>query len=199
MAKDKAAQLASDYLEDHPELLNGAKRKMDFLYKKYSVLTNSNDLQNAVKRTSLTGKPFKERLHVASNFQLLSYQPVTIDFSPSLGYRINTRLIVGIGGTYRQSLTIFLAISFYILNFARNTTNVQQESKSPSPRIFHKALLLGLGRKFRIHTKVDMTLVVAYNFLKQPNDPIYPSPWIIRVGFQLNELGFTKPKAVLGR
>lgn len=218
MAKDKAEQLASDYLEDHPELLNAAKRKMDFLYKKYSVLTNSNDLQSAVKRTSLTGKPFKERLYAASNFQLLSYQPITFDFSPALGYRINTRFIVGIGGTYRQSFSdsipklsadvfgykVFSSYDipgnfFLYSEFARNTTKVKKESQSTVSRTFHNALLLGLGRKFKIHTKVDMTLVAAYNFLRQANDPIYPSPWIIRIGFQLNELGLSKPKPFFSR
>lgn len=218
LAKEKATQLASDYLEDHPELLNAAKRKMDVLFKKYSVLTNSNDLQGAVKRTSLTGKPLKERLYFAANFQLLSYQPVTIDFSPALGYRINTRLIVGLGGTYRQSFSdsipklsadvfgykVFSSYDipgnfFLYSEFARNAAKVQHESGLHAPRIFHNALLLGLGRKFRIHTKVDMTIVATYNFLKKDNDPIYPSPWIVRVGFQLNELGFSKPQAFFRR
>ena len=77
--------------------------------KKYSMVPNSNDLSTAIKRTSLKGRTFKERLVLATNFQILNYRPVMIDFSPSVGYKFNSRFAVGVGGMYRQTFKASLS------------------------------------------------------------------------------------------
>lgn len=204
--REKAEQMASNYLQEHPEITNAVQKKMDGLMKKYSVVPNSNDLSTAIKRTSLKGRTFKERLVVASNFQMISLQPVAIDFSPLLGYRINSLFAVGIGGLYRQTFKdsiprlspqvvgykIFtsynVARSFFVYaEFGRNSPGVKVEEYHTT-RIWKNAMIAGVGRRFLIHKKVEMTMLVAYNFFHQPYDPIYPQPLIVRVGFQLSEL-----------
>lgn len=210
--KQKAEEMALDYIAENPAIMKAAKSKMDLLMKKYSIVPNSNDLSTAVKRTSLEGRSFKERLFVASNFQVLSLKPVAFDFSPLIGYRFSGRLIAGIGGNYRKTFgdslgktssdmigyKIFASYDviknfFAYSEFANNSTGMQQ-TESATKRLWNTSLLLGAGRKFTIHTKVEMTMVVLYNFARNPGDTVYPSPWIIRFGFQCSEIAFLKRK-----
>ena len=213
-ARKKAEEMALDYITENPALMKAAKTKMDLLMKKYSIVPNSNDLSTAVKRTSLQGKSFKERLYLAGNFQVLSLKPVSFDFSPMIGYRFNTRLVAGVGGNYRKtfgdvdSLSRFASdmlgykafVSYDVLRdffayteFANNTTGAGQ-TESSFERIWSTSFLLGAGRKFAIHPKIEMTIVVLYNFTRKPGDTVYPSPWVVRFGFQLSELALLKRK-----
>lgn len=63
-----------------------------------------------------------------------------------------------------------------------------------SQRTWEKTFLLGVGHKMSIHPKVEMTLMVGYNFMHQHGDTFYPRPWVIRVGFQTSELAFLNKK-----
>ncbi len=209
-AKKKAEELAMNYLSEHPEIMNGIQTKMSGLMKRYSVVPNSNDLSSAVKRTSLKGKSLREHLVVATNFQLLSISPVSIDFSPQVGYKFNRRFALGAGFTYRQTFGDSIPtlspqvfgykcfVSYDVLSnffayseFDRNSPGFKQDADKKT-RLWKSAFFLGVGRRFMIHPKVEMTLVFMYNFLHEPHDPIYPRPWSIRVGFQTSELAFFK-------
>lgn len=212
-AQKKAEELAMQYIEEHPEVMKEVQRKMNLLMKKYSVVPNSNDLSTAIKRTSLKGKTFRERLVIAANFQTISLDPVSIDFSPTIGYKFNSRFLLGLGGTYRQTFSTdslptlapevwgYKAFTSYDVigtffaygEYDRNTSGVSI-TENNSNRIWNQALLAGVGRKFAVHRKIDMTLVFAYNFLHEPNDPVYPRPWVIRVGFQTSELAMMKKR-----
>lgn len=209
-AKKKAEELAMQYLEDNPAVMEGVQKKIALLMKKYSVVPNSNDLSTAVKRSSLEGKPLRQRLHIATNFQVINIDPFSIDFSPAIGYKFNRAFIAGIGGTYRETfskkksqlspdvLGYKAFVSYDVLKsifaygeFANNSPGFEK-TETGNHRIWKQALLLGAGRKFSVHRKVEMTCLVAYNFLHKPNDPIYPRPLVVRVGFQLSELAMLK-------
>lgn len=213
-ARKKAEEMALDYIAENPAIMNNAKNKMDLLMKKYSIVPNSNDLSTAVKRTTMEGRSFKERLYLAGNFQVLSLKPVSFDFSPMIGYRFNTKFVAGVGGNYRKtfgdvdSLTRFASdmmgykafVSFDVVKdffvyteLASNTTGIDQTETSDK-RIWETSFLLGAGRKFTIHPKVEMTMVVLYNFARKPGDTVYPSPWVVRFGFQCSEIAFLKRK-----
>ena len=209
-ARKKAEALAMQYIEENPAVVEKVQKKMALLMKKYSVVPNSNDLSTAVKRSSLTGAPLRQRLHVATNFQVISLDPFSIDFAPALGYKFNRNFIAGIGGTYRETFTKKQSklspevlgykafVSYDVIKsifaygeFANNSPGFENTETS-NHRIWKPALLAGAGRKFLVHSKVEMTCVVAYNFLYEPNDPIYPRPLVVRVGFQLSELAMLK-------
>jgi hypothetical protein len=211
-AKKKAEELAMKHISEHPEIMKSVQQRMALLMKKYSVVPNAKDLSTAVKRTSLKGKSFKERLYVAGNLQVVSVNPVSLDFSPMLGYRITRDLVAGIGGNYRQSFadtiptfspTVFgykafasydLVKNFFAYaEFDRNSPGLKHTETSRQ-RIWKNAAFLGLGRKFMISPKVEMTIVMMYNFLHEHPDPIYPKPWNIKIGFQTSELAFFKAK-----
>ena len=212
MAKKKAEELAMDYMASNPGIMKPVQAKMNLLMKKYSYVTNSNDLSTAVKRTSLKGRSFRERLVVAANFQMLNIDPVTIDLSPQIGYRFNSLLSIGIGGTYRQTfkdtipslspevfgykcfVSYDVVKSFFAYGeYAQNSPGVKVE-EGISKRIWNPAALLGVGRKFAVHKKIDMTVVALYNFLHKTGDTLYPRPFMVRIGFQLSDVALFKKK-----
>lgn len=212
MLKQKAEELAMQYIQDNPGVLQAAQKKMDLLMKKYSSVVNSNDLSTAVKRTSLKGRTFRERLVIAGNFQMISLQPVSVDFSPQIGYRFNSQLSIGVGGMYRQTFNDsiqFLSptvlgyksfVSYDVIRsffaygeYGQNSPGVKIE-EGISTRIWKAAALLGVGRKFSISKKIDMTVVALYNFLHEPGDPVYPRPFMVRFGFQLSDIALLKRK-----
>ncbi|MEI9917650.1 MAG: hypothetical protein WDO14_02485 [Bacteroidota bacterium] len=211
-AKKKAAEAAMKYIENNPASLKATQRKMSLLMNKYSFVGNSNDLRSAIKKTSLAGKSFREHLVIAANFQVLGLDPVSFDFSPQLGYKFNTKLAVGIGGTYRKTFndsiptlspTILGYKTFVSFNAYRSFFLYgEYDRNSPGAvrlentykRIWRPAAFLGVGRTFSVHKKIDMTVAALYNFLYEHGDPIYPRPFVVRFGFQLSELALLKRK-----
>lgn len=210
--KAKAEEIAMQYVTDNPGILNEVKRKTDWLMKRYGTVVNSNDLSTAVKRTSLSGRTFKERLLVATNFQILNLEPVSIDFAPQIGYKFNSRFALGFGGTYRQTFENTLTLapdviggklftsydivqSFFAYGeYAQNSPGFMiREGKST--RIWKPAVVIGIGKRFAIHSKVDMTMTAIYNVLNEEPDPVYPRAFMLRVGFQLSDIALLKPKA----
>jgi hypothetical protein len=212
MAKQKADELAMQYISDNPGIMQTAQKKMNLLMKKYSFVSNSNDLSSAVKRTSLSGRTFKERLVVAGNFQILSIDPISIDFAPQVGYRFNSLFSMGIGGTYRKTIrnnnpnlapevlgykgfiSYDIVKSFFAYGeYAQNSPGVAIQ-EGVSKRIWKPAALLGVGRRMSVHKKVDMTVVALYNFAHTIGDAIYPRPFMVRFGFQLSDTALLKKK-----
>lgn len=214
--KEKAKKWAEDramqYLEENSKLLEPVRKKMDLLMKKYSVVPNSLDLKTAIKRSSLSDRTMKQRLYVGGNFQILTIDPVTVDVSPLIGYRINTKSIGGAGGNFRQSfgdsipginqnvLGYKLFASYDIFQnflaygeFDRNVVR-SPETREGSKYLWKNAAFLGLGRKLKIHPRVEMTAVFLYNLTYEYGDPVYPRRWNFRIGFQSSDLAFFKRK-----
>jgi hypothetical protein len=204
-SKEALEKEAKDFVQKNPAMLKLVQEKMSLLMNKYSFIQNSNDLSTAIKRTSLKGKPVKERLVIATNFQVLNLQPVSIDFAPVVGYKFNSRFSAGVGGTYRQTFndsipklspTVWgyktfvsydVVKSFFVYGeYALNSPGVRTV-EGVSKRIWDAAGLAGIGRKLSLHKNLDMTVVVLYNFLHHPKSRIYPEPFIFRIGFQLSD------------
>ncbi|WKZ58465.1 MAG: hypothetical protein QY309_11360 [Cyclobacteriaceae bacterium] len=210
LARKEAEELALEYLSEHSELLDPIQKNMDRLMKKFSVVPNSNDLGSAIKRSSLKGKGIRERLFLSLNSQVISIEPVSVDISPMVGYKFTSKFILGFGGLYRQTFSqnqvsfapdVFgykgfmsyepLNKLFAYTEYARNSPGVNR-SETGAQRIWKDAWLIGAGRRFEVHPKLDMTILIAYNVLKNINDPVYPGRWNVRIGFQLSELGLKK-------
>lgn len=115
----RAVKEASKYLAEHQTKLTAAQTKLSNLKKKYSSVPNSKDLSTATKRNSLKGKPFKERLVLGANIQLVSTQPLIIDTSPVVGYKIDKRFSIDVGVTYRVRLT----------EYPKNSTGTPRNAK----------------------------------------------------------------------
>lgn len=209
--KKKAEEMAMKYIGENPQLVKGVQKKMNRLMKKYSMVPNSNDLSTAIKRSSLKGKSIRQRLVIGGNFQVLSWSPFTLDFSPSLGYKFNRNFVVGIGGNYRQTFSTDtfpniapnvlgwkafvshdIARNFFVYGeFDRNSPGLKIIDDN-SVRVWRSAAFAGVGRKIVIHSKIEMTVIAMYNFMHKSNDPIYPRPFVVRIGFQTSELALRK-------
>ena len=104
-AMAEAAKKAQALLSKHSKEIQSAQTQLAKLKKKYSSVQSSNDLSTATKRNSLQGKPLKERIVLGINFQIVSLDPVIIDFNPVLGYKFDKKFHVAVGGSYRARFT----------------------------------------------------------------------------------------------
>jgi hypothetical protein len=211
-AKKKAVDEALDYFSKHSDKLQGAQAKMSKLLAKYSEFTNANDLSDAVKHTSLKGKSVLERLAFSANFNVVSSQPVSIDLSPQIGYRFNSKFIAGAGMNYRATFSDSIRSSKYIspknsaFKVFSNYTFYKsffvsaewEKSGIPFKRNDHKITewkdnyFIGVGKRFLIHPKLYLIMTAQYNLNSDDKNPIHPRRFQIRTGFQLSELATRK-------
>ena len=205
--RQKVKEKAVEFLAQHQNKLAGIQKKMGKLKKIYSKVENSNDLSTAVKRSSLKGKQFKERLFIGVNFQVINLDPFSLDFSPSLGYMFNKKFIIGIGGAYRHTFGEYepnqtsIPKNQYALNaFAQHdvikgffafVTYEQSNRELPdlnsdeTNSAWIPGFMAGAGKTINVHPKINTRIMLLYNFLHEPGQSPYKSPWIFRAGFQL--------------
>ncbi|MBL7854173.1 MAG: hypothetical protein JNL17_07235 [Cyclobacteriaceae bacterium] len=212
--KEQLKEQVVDHFAGQEDKLQGVQKKLTRLLGKYQSFTNSSDLSTAVKRTSLEGKTFKERIVLGGNFNVQSTDPVSIDFAPLVSYRLNTKFYLGIGMNYRLTFgdslkhnwhvsptnTSFRVLASYDLvkNFfsygeverAGLKGNLSDEQKKQ----WRNNYFVGVGKRFLVHPKFFMTVTALYNLNNEDNNPTYPRRFQIRFGFETSDLAFTRPK-----
>lgn len=206
--KDFAVEKAMDYLDQNPAVLQGAQNHISKLMSKYREFTNASDLTTAVKHTSLKGRKFRERLVIGGHFNLASTKPLSIDFSPQLGYRFNTRFFLGIGMNYRTTFGDSIKNGYYVspnntsykamasYDIIRAFYGYAEWEKSgmvtsqndKSSRMWRDNFFVAIGKKFLIHPKIYFTLTALYNLNNEAKNPVHPNRFQVRMGFQLSEL-----------
>lgn len=212
--KNKAVEEAVGYFSEHPELLGKAQKSVSKLMAKYSSYTNSQDLGDAVKRTSLKGKSFTEHLLMGANIQPVSTKPFSVDLAPAVGYKFTTRFAVGLGVSYRvtfgdsirndwyvsthsTSFRLFSAYDIVRSFFAYgewNKTRIKSPSPESSRRSWKDDYFIGVGKKILIHPKLYFTVTALYNLNNDDQNPVFLRRFQLRVGFQISELATRKPK-----
>ncbi len=212
--KEKAVEEVVDHFAEHSDKLQGAQAKMSKLLSKYREFSNSNDLSDAVKHTSMKGKTFFEHLLIGGNFNVVSTEPFSIDFSPLLGYKFTTRLSVGVGMNFRYTYADSIRNKFYIS--PRNTgyrafvnydvikgfyaygewekSGIKMTSNDKSNKTWKDNYFIGAGKKFLVHPKLYLTLTALYNLNNEQNNPVHPRRFQMRLGFQVSELVTRKKK-----
>lgn len=213
--KDKAAEKALDYFVENPEKLEAASQKASKLFSKYRVFSNSNNLSDAKKRTSMEGKTFFERLVIGGTFNVISTKPLSLDLSPQLGYKFTSRFFAGVGMNYRITFSDSIKYNWYVspknaafkvfANYdivkswysylegeitGAGGNSLEQKEKSK----WNANYFIGVGRRFLIHPKLYMTVTALYNLNNQIQNHIYPQKFQVRVGFQTSDLAFRKKK-----
>jgi hypothetical protein len=216
---DKAQSAAPDYFANHAEKLTAAQSKVSGLMNKYRSVTNSSDLSNAVKKTSLEGKTFKERIVLGGNFNVVSTSPVSVDLAPLIGYRLNSKFYTGISAKYRQTFGDSLKLGRYITSknsslrlfvnydLIKNFFGYVEIERAGSRTKWSDAAslkwtnnyFLGLGRKMLIHPKLYMTITALYNLNSQEQNITYPNRFQVRLGFQTSDLAFRKKNVYYDR
>ena len=206
--------MAIDHFANQKEALQAAQNKATKLLGKYREYFNSGDSTVGVKRTSLKGKTWHERIVLGGNFNIVSTSPFSLDLSPLVGYRFNTKFYAGIGANYRQTFgdslryinyisptnTSVRAFASYdlIKNFfayaEAEAAGLKIKSKESIANGWRYNYFMGLGKKLLIHPKVFMTITAIYNLNGENNNPAYPQKFQVRLGFQTSDLAFRKRK-----
>jgi hypothetical protein len=204
--KKQMVSVANEQLRVNIGKVEAAQAQLTKLKKKYSKVVNSNDLSTAVKRSSLEGKTFWQRLVIGGNFQVQNFKPLTLDASPALGYRINKLFNAGVGGYWRHTFgdTVSLAIPFSSVGYKafishqlyRNFFGYSEYERQQVERLnpltddqkpnWQDAWHIGLGRNIKVNKIVTVQVLVIYNLLHDPFNPLYSSPWNVKAGIQMN-------------
>ena len=204
--KKKATLQATELFKEHGDKLQTAQSKLTKLKRKYSTVLNSNDLSTAIKRKSLKGEPFKKRLYLSGNFQIISTDPVSLDASPMLGYRFDKKLTAGITGTYRHTFGSYqpgirvsenmsgygtfisydVVKSFFAYSEAeRMNVQVKEPLTDLKHREWVSGVHAGIGRVFSFSKLLKSQVLFLYNFSHKNNKELYPRKFIVKVGFSL--------------
>ena len=223
--KRQAEELGNKHFSEQQDKLRSAQQKLASFKKKYSSVQTTKDMSTAVKRNSLEGKPLGERLVLGGNFQInppysktagststggttsssgsTSRIPTSVYVSPLLGYRLNKKLTLGVGATYRAILEIdefeakdqvygyrgfvqqgaykglFIHGEYENLSAASTTFNTSGEVS----RNWQPGALTGIGKEFTLFKQVKGQVMILYNFLYEDGSSSYQKPWVIRFGF----------------
>lgn len=204
--KQQMTSKAKDYITNNVSQIQEVQSKMTDLKKKYSSVPNSNDLSTATKRKSLEREPFWKRLVLGGNFNITKTNPVTLDLSPVVGYRINKLFEAGISASYRvrfkasaSTITrddavygqgIWVNHLFYKNYFGyvegerMSTVTIKDDI---TKRTWKEGLLVGVGRKFKVAKWMEMQALVLFNLLYDNQDELYAAPIVFRTGFRFTK------------
>jgi hypothetical protein len=212
-AKQKAAAEAVKVFEEKADI-GGAQKSISKLMSKYREFSSATDLSDAVKHTSLKGTSLRERLVIGGHFNIVSTKPVSIDFSPQLGYKFNTRFFMGVGMSYRYTFGDSIKNSYYVS--PTNTSykafisydvvkafyafgeweksGISKGSNDKTSKQWKDNYFIGVGKRFLVLPKLYFTMTVLYNLNNEDQNPVHPNRFQVRTGFQLSELAMAKKK-----
>ena len=210
--KSKLQKLSQSEAIAKNKILNKAHKSLSAYKKKYLTLPSLNHLEGGIKRSSLKGKTFWERIKVGGNLRVSQQKYINIDFAPSLAYLINRKWAIGSElvfrgqfGKTRQWHSIFdsdtygfrvfsdysLYKSFFVhAEFEKmHTTTVDKQSERKTTQYVPGAMI-GMGKTFALGKNVKGKVLLQYNFIHDKTKQLYASPWVVRFGFEINK----KPK-----
>lgn len=205
--KEKMAASAKKFIQENAGQISEVQSKMGELKQKYSYVPNSNDLSTAKKRTSLKGENIWKRLVIGGNFNVSKTNPLRIDLSPVIGYKINKLFEVGLTGAYRtqfkadktgvtQNGENVYGFSVFVdhmvfKNFFGHLEGERLRTDAGTPenpsREWKETLLVGIGRKFNVAKWLEMQALVLYNPLHDNKDGLYNSPVVFKTGIRVRK------------
>ena len=204
--------LAQDHFARHGDKIVNAQQTISKLVRRYRAFRNSDNLDGAMKRNSLSDKSLSERLVFNAMANATSVSPICMDISVLGGYRVTRSLSTGLGINVRFSGSDSIPSTHYISSRHVGTKAytsydvlhdfflyAEWERVSQISRIAEDVvkratnnIMIGIGRKFRVHPMVYVTLLGVYNLNPDDENPIHPRRFQIRSGFQLSELAMRK-------
>jgi hypothetical protein len=212
MVNEEVIDKGEDYFIQHGDALLGGRNEIAKLLKKYREFSSMKNSDERIKRTSLKGKTLKEHLLIGCNFNISSLVPLSIDFSPQLGYKFNKGFATGVALNYRFSFADSLANKTYPAPTSRSyrgfaiyeilksffTLVEFERSKGPSKlndlgaQTWKNSVFAGFGKRFLIHPKLYMTMTALYNLNLEKENAVDPQKFQLRFGFQLSEIAMRK-------
>jgi hypothetical protein len=212
-AKQKAADEAVRVFEEKADI-GGAQKRISTLMSKYREFSGAADLSDAVRHTSLKGTSLRERLVIGGHFSVVSTKPASIDFSPQLGYKFNTRFFMGAGMSYRCTFGDSIRNSYYVS--PSNTSykafisydvvkafyafgeweksGISRSSNDKMSKQWKDNYFIGVGKRVLVLSRLYFTMTVLYNLNSEHQNPVHPNRFQVRTGFQLSERAMAKKK-----
>lgn len=203
--KQKLTSSAQNFISANNDKIQQFQSDVAALKKKYSEVPNSNDLSTARKRTSLKGDPLWQRLVIGGDFNVVKTNPLSLDLSPVLGYKINKIFEAGVSGSYRTLLEVnkagisdtsnnpygfgLFANHMVYKNFfgqlEGNRTKTTNGTIERPQRVWQSSLLIGVGRELKITNWLKMRAVVMFNLFHDNLKSPYGSPVIFKTGIRI--------------
>ncbi len=94
---DMAKKEAVNHFAGKEQVLMGAMDKMSKYKQKYNSVNSLKDLKDEKPHNELRNKPLRERLVPALTLQFQSWRDLMLDINPSMGYKLNSHMVVGLG------------------------------------------------------------------------------------------------------
>ncbi len=170
---------------------------------KYSAIPDLSKEEEGIKRKSLEGTPFKNRLFLNGNIAIQSTDPVILDANIQLGYQCTKSLATGIGLIFREQInnrdstsltgdahgfssfaSYDIAKGFFIYSEYQLVKNTSLFQESNLPSRWQYAALLGAGRKFNISKKISLSVSLLYDF-NYKNNTLNQRPLVPRIGYNV--------------
>ncbi len=199
-------QVQDQFSGEKLEKLKAARQKLSKQKKSYVGLRNISDSLK-VKRSSLKGKPFRERITPGFAFEVFRGEVINLDLALGVGYKFNKRISLHSAYMYRFSFdknantfvwknpsygprfygVYTLSKSFRgIILYEQIRTNVPRNRILPeTSRNWEQSAYVGVGKAYAISKLVKGDLQVLYNFMYNHKTP-YPKRVHIRMGFDFN-------------
>ncbi len=212
--KAQAIKEATDSFAGSLAKVQAAHGKISNLLNKYREFTDANKPSSGIKKNSMQGKTFFEHIVFGGNFNVVSTDPISLDLSPSLGYRLRGNFFVGLGMNYRQTFGDSIKSNWYVSprNTALKTfasydvikgfyayaewqrTGMLSKANDHSTNKWQNNYFVGVGKKVLIHPKVYLTTTVLYNLNGEVHNPFQPRRFQVKLGLQSSELLGRKKK-----
>lgn len=206
--KMASVEKGREFLTGNPVAVAAAQDKITKMKKKYSSVLNSNDLSTATKANSMTGRPLTDRIFLGGNFQFSHTEPFTIFFDPVIGYKINKRLVAGVGTRFQFSFGEYDTLAnnynkkkselsykvftnydifrnFYLTTEFENNKILLSQTDKGASYTWTPSLFAGIGKSFSISYGFNGYISVVYDFLHNPAQSVYSSPFAVRFGLGL--------------
>ncbi len=195
------AQYISQQLQTANDQLSALKNKVAFI-----DLSGNPEPMPDFKINQEKTKPFLKRLEIGGNVQfgkVNNYLPSMGDFAFSIGYKLNSKSVIGIGSSYKLGLGSFSRIQLsnqgfglrsyidwkikgnyyfsggYERNYLPQLRNLDLPQRVQTSQ---ESGLVGLSKKINISKKRKLTFQLSYDFLSYKNTP-RSQPVLIRTGW----------------
>ncbi|MGB3780687.1 MAG: hypothetical protein WA960_20140 [Tunicatimonas sp.] len=201
--QEEMLSTAQDHFADHRSELQSGQGKLQDLKKKYRQVQASEEVY--VKKESLKGIPFGQRLTYGGTLQVIHQTNLAADLSPLLGYHLNRNVVVGIGATYRLAVSedyrrvltghpvyggrgfgeYTLARGFMLHGeYERLRRRAPLFNQEVGEHAFQNAVLVGAGKHYTITKRVRGMVLLLYNLRAADQLPgVYVRPYMVRFGF----------------
>lgn len=213
---DMAKKEAVNHFAGKEVVLASAMEKMGKFKMKYNSVNSLADIKDEKNHNALKGKPLRERLVPALTLQFQSWQDFMLDVNPSLGYKLNPKIVAGLGWnqriafnisdrTFNRYSTVHGVRSYGEYNFKKgfgfrvdlecmNTPikNLDLATDAPPQRDWVWSALIGIKQKYPIYKKLKGNAQLMYNIV----DKDHRSPYTDRLNWRIGlEFGIKKKKA----